>query len=282
MVGQHTPQIGRRALLLSALLPRLAAQPSTPSSELEARNYTATAVVGFLGITLVTRHGAAGGFARAVEHDGETVIEFGAGSLPERCAGVNRMGYIRETVAGVAPRRRTFGFMTVSREESLQQARNALHRSGSEQPFIILDSTADSNGCESRVASVNCASSLRWPEWQAVESEIMKRWPAAEKRISRTQGFMPGFLSAVRAAMMRGGKGSLAYIHNDKRYNLDWSTAGGSSTTAELQGRISGQGKARFKVWFDPSRPGAPPLAFEYQPRSFLRVRFDAVTGEQS
>lgn len=282
MVGQHKHPISRRALLLSTLLQRLPAQPRPPASELEARNYTATAVVCFLGINLVTRHGAAGGFARAVEHGGETVIEFGAGSLPERCAGINRMGYIREIVAGPAPRRRTFGFMTVSREESLQQARKALNQAGPEQPFVILDSTADLNGCESRVASVTCASSLRWPDWRAVESELLKRWPAAEKRISRTHGFMPGFLSAVRTAMMRGGQGSLAYIHNDKNYNLDWSTSLNSTGAAELQGRISGHGKARFKVWFDPSHPGAPPLAFEYQPRSFLRVRFDAVTGEQS
>jgi hypothetical protein len=231
---------------------------------------------------LVTRHGAAGGFARAVELNGETVIEFGAGSHPERCAGVNRMGYIRETVAGSAPRRRTFGFMTVSREDSFQQARKALDHAGPEQPFVILDSTGDLNGCESRVASVSCASSLRWPDWRAVESELMKRWPAAEKRVSRTQGFMPGFLSAVRTAMMRGGRGTLAYLHNDKNYTLDWSTLRNPAGTAELHGRISGHGKARFKVWFDPARPGAPPLAFEYQPRSFLRVRFDAVTGEQS
>lgn len=282
MVGQHIPPIARRALVLSALLPRLAAQPRPPASEPEIRNYTATAVVGFLGITLVTRHRAAGGFARVVEQDGETVIEFGAGSFPERCAGINRMGYIRESIADHGLRRRTFGFMTVSREESLQQARKALQKTGPEQPFVILDSTGDASGCESRVASLTCASSLRWPEWRRVESEIMKRWPAAEKRVSRTRGVMPGFLSVVREAMKRGGLGSLAYLHNDQRYNLEWSTQPGQDGAAELQGRISGHGRARFRVWFDPAQPGAPPLAFEYQPRSFLRVRFDAVTGDQS
>lgn len=110
----------------------------------------------------------------------------------------------------------------------------------------------------------------------------MKRWPSAPKRVTRLPGAMPGFLSAVRTAMMQGGSGSLAYAHNDKQYALNWTVARARHGIAELDGRISGHGKARFKVWFDPSEPGAPPLAFEYQPKSYLRVRFDAVTGEQS
>ncbi len=58
--------------------------------------YTATATVTFLGISLVTREAAASGFARAEALDGTTILEFGAGSHHERCAGLNRLGDIRE------------------------------------------------------------------------------------------------------------------------------------------------------------------------------------------
>jgi hypothetical protein len=282
MKGQQTATMSRRALILTAFAPRLPAQPQSPVSLEGIRKYTATAIVSFLGINLVTRHGAASGFARVDERDGETRIEFGAGSIPERCAGINRMGYIREVVSPHGPSRRTFGFMTVSREESFSEARQALYNRAPLQPFVVLDSSGDASASESRVASLHCPSSLRWPDWPSVEAEILRLWPGAPKRVSRLDGFLPGFLSAVRHAMRQGEHGSILYTHNDKCFTLAWSATPAPSGTVELQGSISGAGKARFKVWFEAGHPDSPPLAFEYQPRAYLKVRFDAVTGEQS
>jgi hypothetical protein len=266
----------RRALLMT-LLPGVA--PAAGNQPLSGvRFYTATATVTFLGITLVTRKSAASGFARVGQAGGATILEFGAGSHPERCAGVNRLGYIRETVGGVesgGTRRRTFGFMTSSKEESFQQARKALGDARAEQSYTVLDSVGDSAGCESRVGAVPCSSSLRWPDWQAVESELMKQWPAAPKRLARLEGERSGFLAVVRGAMLQGGRGKAAYVHNDKSYTLDWSIRHDAAGRHELEGRISGGGKARFRLWFDESQPGAPPVAFEYQPRSFLRLLFE-------
>jgi hypothetical protein len=270
----------RRGLLM-ALLP----WPAAAEASRGIRHYTATATVTFLGVTLVTRKGAGSGFARAEESGGTTVLEFGAGSHPERCAGINRLGYIREVVETTATggrRRRMFGFMTSSREESLQEARRAL---GGRQPahaYTMLESAGDAAGIESRVASVACSAALSWPRWQEVESELMEAWKPAPKRTARIEGEKPGFLSVVRHAMRRGGSGREPYAHYDKTYTLEWRTRPLAGGMSELEGRISGGGKAKFRLWYDPSRPCDPPWEFEFQPRAFLRLLFESVTEEKT
>lgn len=272
----------RRALLLG-WLPWPAAA-STAGAGRGLRHYTATATVTFLGVTLVTRKGAGSGFARVEESGGRTLLEFGAGSHPERCAGVNRLGYIREieeATASEGRRRRISGFMTSSGEQSLREARRALEGGHPALAYTMLESAGDSAGSESRVASVACSAALSWPGWQAVERELAEAWKAAPKRTARLEGEMPGFLSAVRHAMLRGRSGRAIYAHFDKTYTLDWRVRPLAGGMSELDGRIGGGGKAKFRLWYETSRPGDPPSAFECQPRAFLRLLFESVTEEK-
>jgi hypothetical protein len=112
-----------------------------PDLNLE-RRYRADATVLLLGVPVLHRDAVGAGSVIWREFDaGATrLLEFNGFSSPERAAGLNRLGFIREL-------RRTghsddciyFGLMTASPEESSETARKALHSTAKEQAYTAIE-----------------------------------------------------------------------------------------------------------------------------------------------
>ena len=107
--------------------------------------YRADAHVLLLGISLLHRAGVGGGSVLWRESDdcGATrYLEFNGYSVPARAAGLNRLGFIRETARiceGGHAEWGYFGLMTSSPEENADDAREALHSSAKEQTYSAID-----------------------------------------------------------------------------------------------------------------------------------------------
>src|ERR1017187_2947412 len=131
------PRFSRRGLAGLLLAPlfrslHLHGQPAA-TSRITSRTYRADAVILFLGIAIFRRAGVGGGQA-SLEATGEgaslrRTLFFAAGSDPKRAHGLNRLGWMREVVAGSDsnPSEATyFGVLSSSPEESLDHARKSV------------------------------------------------------------------------------------------------------------------------------------------------------------
>ena len=111
------------------------------------RQYRANAYILVLSLPLVRWPNVGGGSALWHETDAPAggtlrLLEFTGFSRPERAAGLNRLGFIRELSRvreSGAVESLYFGLMTASPEETAEQARQALHPAGKEAAYTAID-----------------------------------------------------------------------------------------------------------------------------------------------
>ncbi len=301
--------ITRRFLLglLAEAARRLFAAASAPP-QLSARRYRVDATILFFSLPIFTRPGVGKGqarhmvtrsFDRAIHE-----IEFAAGSLPERAHGLNRLGMIRETVAEAETgilEASYFGFMTASREESLGEARKALHSSSEESMFVAIDGQSRPGEAHSRRARFYSDARAGWNECDRLvhEAEAAIRNPdqtSGESRFptGRSGAAAPTFLYALCRAMSSGETQlKQTYVYSGAQYELTTSKRHDPRTSRRLaeKGLVSQPGsvtavtgvirnlrtggRTPFRIWTgDASR--TVPLRIEYQPRSFLQLALEA------
>src|SRR5690242_3544910 len=118
-----------------------------PAESGRERRYRATAQVLVLSIPLVRWPNVGGGSAmwRETELPQKRcvrLLEFTGFSRPERAAGLNRLGFIRE-ISRIAESGATeslyFGLMTASPEETAEEASKALHSKAKQAAYTAID-----------------------------------------------------------------------------------------------------------------------------------------------
>jgi hypothetical protein len=297
--------IARRRVLGLAFgagfLSRLSAKPRAFE-----RKYRVNATVTLLSVPLVSKTNVGSGYILIEEATAPctTAIQLGAGSWPEAARGLNRLGFIQEVVTERRPGEPLecsyFAFMTSSQEKSLDQAKKALDTQGESVPYAAAQGTGREGQFISRLSRINFPSQLTWRDCprlvDGVRAAVSAEAPAqrAEKTLVTDESAPATFLYAVRNAILdpaSATSGSL--IYNGKEFQLR--TAKEPDTTAcahfagrnllreggrvtrlnaELEEQATGR-RTPFKVWFEAGAEHLPPLRFEYQAKSFLRLTFE-------
>ena len=303
------------ALVVAAVLPAavLPAAETAGAEIVAQRSYRADANVMLFGITVFSRSDVGGGFARLVQtssgSNGTVRLLFVSGSRPDRAHGLNRMGYIEESVAETNARPSHadyFGFMTASGEETLADARKALHGpSGNEVPFVASRGEIDGSNARHTVRHVVLPASSRWTNAQQlldVVKEDLNRPGAGSGQAELNHGERPGpFLYTVLSMERSPARTNDAtFVHNGKLFRLHAVKRADEKMGAQFVGdhliasprdavelagliRNAATGaETTFRVWFDRTSPNLLPLRFEFQPKSYLRLAFEALPAEDS
>jgi len=121
--------------------------------------------------------GVGSGFAFSEDVDGAGPrarrIGFGGGSWPDKAHGLNRLGYIHETVvenAGQLAESRYFGFMSTSQEERLDEARNALKPGQESALFSAIRGESRRGAYSARFTRFVSKDAVSWRMWKNVAS----------------------------------------------------------------------------------------------------------------
>lgn len=278
------------------------------------KRYRINATVTLFSIPVVSRADVGSGFASMEEAasgpgnpDGHRTlaIQFGAGSFPSAARGLNRLGFIQEVIVelpeGDLDQCAYFAYMTKSGEDNLDQAKAALANSGPITPYLAAEG-AGRRGCfMTRLLRVDLPSRLTWSDYPTLTGKIRDAFTDAqsvtrrERKLAPSEGAPATFLYAVRAAMgSRETHTSRMIVYNGKAFQLSTRRKPDATAAARfaernlvrpgrnvvrldatLHDEITGV-NTPFKVWYEADSPTTPPLCFEYQARSFLRLTFEA------
>jgi hypothetical protein len=285
--------------MAAAHAPEKAAGSTGSPARMELRKYRADAAILVLGLTIYRRAGVGGGQA-SVEEVGEgpstrRTFFFAAGSDPKTAHGVSRLGWIREVVLedGANPREITyFGVLTASSEESLEHARKS---AAAPPPGRNLYSAVDgrnSNGhSRSAVAHFEFASDVKWSDERLInaarssfDAKVEWRtssWPAAYR-------VPPTFLYQLAALFQQRAPRAVGrYVYNEQEYRMELEV-GSPAKDGRTERLLPVRGKVRnlrtgrqtvFRLWLADTPHSIVPVRIEFQPRSFLRLTFEAVAG---
>jgi hypothetical protein len=269
------------------------------------RRYRADAQVVLFSIPVLHRTGVGDG--SVAWHDSESagravrLLEFTGRSLPQRAAGLNRLGFIRELseqAAPAAPRSLYFGLMTSSPEESADEARKALHSKAAEASYSAIEGRIGEGSMETVSAHFMAPASLS----SAENAELVERARQALSGVpKRTAPLAPPsdsvrpFLHALAELLIRPGEAR--YVYAGRFYRLRVERSADSKATAlfrsrgllrasakalRIDGRLhreEGGKLTDFRLWIEKGSPRPLPLRIEFQPRSYLRLTFEAETA---
>jgi len=296
---------GRRLLPAAGSAPLTwAAQPAVaPGAE---RRYRADALVIVFSVPLLHRKGVGDGSAvwsDSAAEDGSAVrlLAFTGRSNPQRAAGLNRFGFIQElsrTVAGTGAESLYFGVMTSSPEETVAEARKALHANAGEAPYSAIEGRI----AEGSIETAGTRFIARTPASPAEQSELIERArqalagaPRKKTEFQSAEAAPRPFLHALATLLNEPNSRETRYAYNGRFYRLRVERSRDSKVAAQFQEahlipgaaavtRITGSlcredgGKPiDFRLWIEEGAPRPIPLRIEYQPKSYLRLTFEAL-----
>ncbi|HXM41150.1 MAG TPA: hypothetical protein VN924_07850 [Bryobacteraceae bacterium] len=304
--------ITRRALarLLGwALLPPAVRRGSAGAGDFNAdfsreRRYRADAQILVLSLPILRRSGVGGGsvvWREWREPAGlNRMLEFNGYSNPDRAAGLNRLGLIREASRGEQAATREssyFGVMTASPEESAEEAHKALHSAATEATYSAIRGRIAGGQVETATAL------FRGPARLSPERRI-ELYARAEQALStapnkapefRANGVIPPlFLHALADALCHPARGQTQYVYNGRLYRL-WvrqtadphvaasfrergliRAGAGVVRVAGKVRREAGGKETEFRLWVEEGAAQPLPLRIDFQPKAYLRLVFEA------
>jgi hypothetical protein len=273
------------------------AMASTPMRT-KVRRYRADAVILVLGITIYRRAGVGSGEV-SIEETGEgasmqRTFFFAGGSDPKRAHGLKRLGWIREVVLGSrsAPTVADyFGVLTSSPEESLEHARKSIADPPSGRSlFSAVNGRHTAGHSRSAVTHFEFTSDANWSDhglidqaqstFHADHADVEWRetsWPASPNQVPPTFLFQLATLLEQRTRHAAG-----RYVYDEQEYMLELETSppGAHERLRVIRGGIRNQRTGRqtaFRLWIEDSSGSIVPDRIEFQPRSFLRLTFEAL-----
>jgi hypothetical protein len=293
------PRFSRRGLAGFLLAPlfrtlHLNGQSAAPSRT-TARTYRADAVILFLGIAIFRRAGVGGGQA-SLEENGEgaalrRTLFFAAGSDPKRAHGLNRLGWMREAVLGPDsnPSDATyFGVLSSSPEESLEHARKSVDSSPSGHGIFAAVSGRNTAGhSRSAITHFEYATAALWSDRGLIEQAQSTfhtgvnwretAWPNSPNQAP------PTFLFQLAALLKQRSRRAVGrYVYNEQEYLLELDAQTSRDHLLPFRGKIRNLRtgyETLFRLWLEEASGSIVPVRFEVQPRSFLRLTFEAVPG---
>ena len=278
------------------LPPGPGARAAGASSRSASRTYRADAVILFLGISIYRRAGVGGGRA-SFEETGEgaslrRALFFAGGSDPKQAHGLRRLGWIQEVVLGPASapsEAAYFGVLTSSPEESLEHARKSVAAPPSGLSVFSAVSGRNTAGhSRSAVTHFDYADSAIWSDRGLIEhaqstfdAKVDWRetsWPNSPNQAPPTFLFQLATLLKQRARHAEG-----RYVYNEQEYLLELEAP---QTGHERERLLLVHGKTHnlrtghevlFRLWLEDAADSIVPVRIEFQPRSFLRLTFEAL-----
>lgn len=271
--------------------------------------YRVDAVIVLFGRAIFTRTGVGEGMLLHEEAGAEGAetslkLAFAGGSFPERARSLNRFGYFSELVklpAGAPPEAGYFGFMTRSEEKSLSEAARSLEASAGAVNVSAIRGEVCNGHHRARLAVTPLAPGARWAVWQECLAEVVRSLaqdPAGETHAGR-EAHGNTFLHTVRQVLMdTRPRGETPFLYGRNPRRLVWRREADRKAAAEFaSSRLIAAGrevvrldaatvddtthrKSVFAIWYDPEARPCLPLRIELQPRSFLRLRLNALDSD--
>ena len=253
-----------------------------PASEFQQR-YRVDATILLLGAPIFTRLAAGGGYASVeISRDqGERAValQFAAGSDPARAHGLNRFGILREALVlrGAVTELSFAGLMTRTREESLEQGRNALASSARGAEGVVARGRTLGSTVQTWIDQIDLAPECNLSNLNEALSDALRREPRAQARETACAASTT-FLHAMHsAAFSKEPVCRRQFTHASKAYWLE--TRRHPDRPLELAGAIhdlAGSRCAEFRTAYAAGDTSGIPIRIEYRPRSFLRLTFEA------
>jgi len=293
--------LGAAVLAVLPVFSLMAADASDVERTFRCR-YRATAYVTFLSMTIFSRSGVGFGFAQADEHSsGTSSLRFLSGSTPERASGLNRFGFIQENVAQApSPVADYFGLMTASAEESLEDAKTALHsKKTGDVSFVAARAFVNQGQMSYSVRHLLLPASYRGSNADQLLNEVQAEFAKPQaSQLEKTEVFQgqpaSTFLNSLRQAILTepqtfrsrivfNGKTFqfLAEKHLDRHTGSELRKAGLTASpeaVVQLTGTLRNEKSneiTNFHLWFEKGTANFLPLRFEFKAKPYLRLVFD-------
>jgi hypothetical protein len=262
------------------------------------RRYRADAQVVLLGVTLLRRPGVGAGSATWSENSQVRLLDFTGYSFPERAAGLNRFGFIRELSRGEAGALESIylGLMTASPEESAAEARKALYAEKHDQLYTVIEGRLAPGSVETLTAHFTASATLsvaQHTELLARAQEALAAAPRKPPEFDPATAPQRTFLQALADLLQNPSREQTRYVYNARLYDLRLQRYADPKATAYFRGKglisqgaavVRAEGRLRreaggketnFQVWVEQTaRP--LPLRIEYQAKPYLRLIFEA------
>jgi hypothetical protein len=286
------------------------------ASSVSAQRMTwiASATITLFSVPVFSRRGVGSGYAvveeaRLASGENAVSIQFGAGSWPESAHGLNRFGLIHEVTLenrNGAPDESAYGaFITASREKNIDQASQALKAQGAEVPYVAAQGHASQGRFVARVASLEFPSNYTWRDADSLMTQVWEIVAHSACPPKSQRGGAGLFLYSVHQATIDARtRTEGSFFFNGKRFGLRTTKQKDSAIGERLAERNvvthadevirldavireenPGSGseiETPFRVWYQAGAGKAPPVRFEYQARSFLRLVFELDTTVQT
>ncbi len=302
----NRPSFNRRMFLqtiaaLTSPLPAIFAM-----KPLLRRDYRADAVILLFSLPIYTREGVGGGFAAArLQNDaGQSVesLQFAAGSDPDRARGLNRLGFIQETVttdAGGPAESIYTGFMTASEEESFAQAKSALEKNGDKLQYQGIEGAIHAGAARSRSVRFETPASWNWTRFAELypfaERMIRQAAPKGKEVVLYARSATRSFLSAMMQTIRDPAeKTECTFVYGGSEHKLSAEKRPDGKVAKRLADRgltlfperiiavhgklqdLRGSRGSKFRIWFERGSDNPLPLRIEFQPKAFLALAFEA------
>ena len=255
------------------------------------KRYRADAAILFLGITIYKRAGVGSGQV-SVEESGEgaearRTLFFAAGSDPKRAHGLARLGWMREVAhpAGKAEAE-YFGVLTSSPEDSLDSAKKSVAKPPEgDSLFSAVNGRHTAGRSRSALAHFEFPSAAPWSDRGLIE-KAQSAFGAGtvwrETAWPQSPGPPPTFLFQLEALLKQRAKCAGPYVYNEQEYLLELGAPQRSGGLQAVKGSIRNLhtgNRTTFRVWLENAPHSPVPVRIEFQPRSFLRLTFEALPG---
>ena len=273
------------------------------------RYFRADAVIMLFSIPIFSKAGVGSGFAFVEELEDSASrtrrLGFGGGSWPDKAAGLNRLGYIHETVvesSGNLAEAKYFGFMSTSQEERLEEARAALNKSQQEALFSAIRGETKPGAYSAQFTRFLSRDAVSWRLWQKVADAAEKSFDgkslsnhAERGAAGRAEVVIPTLLySMLRVRETGFAPLHTTFIYGGVERSLETSAAPDPKMGDKLRQRgivanaksvvhVTGLirnlklgTKTRFSVWWDRDSASPVPVRIELEPKSYLRLAFEA------
>lgn len=273
------------------------------------RYFRADAVIMLFSIPIFSKAGVGSGFAFVEDMEGSGSrtrrLGFGGGSWPDKASGLNRLGYIHETVvesSGSLAQSNYFGFMSTSQEERLEEARAALNASQQESIFSAVRGETRPGTYSARFTRFLSRDAVSWRFWHKVAYAAEKSFDGAclSNREERGASGNPEMvLPTLLYSLLRVRESGFTplrttFIYGGVQRSLETSAAPDAKTGEKLRQRgivanaksvvhMTGTirnmklgTKTHFSVWWDRDSASMLPVRIELEPKSFLRLAFEA------
>lgn len=276
-----------------------------PAESGRERRYRATAQILVLSIPLVRWPNVGGGSAvwRETELSQKRcvrLLEFTGFSRPERAAGLNRLGFIREisrTAENGATESLYFGLMTASPEETAEEARKALHSTAKQAAYTAIDGRIGDGMVKTVVAHFEAPSQWSFNNREDLIQLAHKALASAPARPMEGEAggtAVRPFLETLADALRPNGPAEARFAYAGRFYRLRIDKEPDAKATANFRQRrlvgasaqvVRATGKLRresggkesdFRLWVEEGAARPLPLRIEYQARAFLRLIFEA------